>query len=264
MDNPVAAGHPEWLVRDRKGEVLQYFGCHPVFDINNPEYLKHYLAVLDNAAANGMRHIYFDMGGTQPGIVNYAGVDKKTQLDKCIEIYKFLRDKGISVSIEGMSPLVVDEFWFRKSVYVNHTGKEFAFVGMSPSAGIPDHLAMDYFRLAMFYAFIDVNVAPYACGMETVPGEMALMEEIGKMNPALCRAIDKFGVPFVREEAFGSSWRWKGGAALFFWNPVDRLYLDMPPGWHVENAVGVRGAAPVVDGAAIRGVTHKSIIFLSE
>jgi hypothetical protein len=262
MDNEIAAGHPDWLVYGHDGEVVQYFSSHPVFDINNPEYMAHYTSVLDKAIANGMKHIYVDMGGAQTSIINYKGKDKGTQIGSAIKLFKRLNDKGVSVSIEGMSPLCIDEFWFRKGLYVNHTGKEFAFVGMSPSAIMPDYLAMDYFRLAMNYCFIDVVVSPYACGLETVPGENALMEEIGKLNPAITEAIDTLGVPFVQQTPFGTVWISDKGAAIFFWNPVDKLLLEMPVEWKISKVFTPDGTKIKTDSKAMYGIPHKSIVLI--
>lgn len=264
MDNEIAAKHPEWLAYDHAGDVIQYFGTHPVFDMNNPEYMAHYISVLDKAVANGMRHIYLDMGGAQTSVINYKGKDKTTQIKSAIKLFKHLTDKGTSVSIEGMSPLCIDEFWFRKVNYVNHTGKEFAFVGMGPGAWkLPDHLAMDYFRLTMNYCFMDVIVAPYACGLETVPGENALMEEIGKLNPAINEAIDTLGIPFVQQTPFGTVWTSEKGAALFFWNSVDKLSLKMPEGWKINKIFTPDGSKLKTDSNKIYGIPHKSIILIT-
>ncbi|OGV38609.1 MAG: hypothetical protein A2020_03540 [Lentisphaerae bacterium GWF2_45_14] len=123
---------------------------------------------------------------------------------------------------------------------------------------------MDYFRLAMYYAFIDVNVSPYACGMETVPNENILIEEIGKINRTLCPIIDKIGIPFVQQTAFGTVWNGKSCAVLFFWNPVERLYLELPENWSVKTVFSVDGSTPEVEGNIIKNISHKSMIFISE
>lgn len=264
LDNPVATIHPEWLVRDKAGDPLQYFGSHPVFDINNPEYLDYYLGVLGRAADSGMKNIYLDMGGQQASVTNYLPENDLTQLASAIKIYKFLDGKGVKTSIEGMNPLVIDEFWFRKDKYVDHAGKEFAFVGMSPSAKIPDHLAMDYFRMAMFYAFVDVIVSGYACGMDTVPEERRLIEEIGALNPIITEALDTLGVPFVRQTCFGTSWTSPKGAALFFWSPVETCVLDVPDDWKVLDTFNPQGKTLNVDGNVLRDVPSKSVVLLGE
>ena len=182
MDNPVAAAHPEWLVYDLDGEVMQYGGGHPVFDFNSPGYMAHYTALMEEAIAAGMKNIYLDMGGAQTGVVNQRGDAAKPNLVGAIEAYRFFRARGVGVSIEGMTPLAMDEFWFRKDKYINHTGKEFAFVGMGCSANAGDHLAMDYFRLGMYGAFFDTPVSAYAFGLESVPDELELIAQIGKLN----------------------------------------------------------------------------------
>lgn len=262
LDNSVAAKHPEWLVYNKKDEPLQYFGSHPVFDINNPAYRSYYISLLNDAMDNGMRHIYLDMAGAQASVVNYRKKNDRPQLFSSFEIYRAFDRKGVTAGVEGMNPLVVDEFWFRKGQYVNHTGKEFAFVGMSPSAIIPDHLVMDYFRMAMYNAFIDVVVSGYACGMNTVVGERKLLDEIGKINPALNKAIDLMGVPFVQQTSFGTSWTSSDGAALFFWNPVDTLLFNLPNDWRIDKVMTLDGRVIEDEGGVLRGIPHKSIVVI--
>ena len=265
MDNPVASSHPEWLVRERSGKPMQYFDSHPVFDLNNPDYFKHYTGVLSRAIDAGMRHIYLDMGGAQTAAVNHHGSTSEPGLSGAMQLYEFLNEKGVSAGIEGMSPLVIDEFWFRKDRYVNHTGGEFAFVGMSCVANIPDHLGMDYFRLGMHDAFFDVVVSPYAVGMETVPGEMALMAEIGQLNRIFLRAKELVGIPFVQQTPFGTSWTSQTGAALFFWNPVGEVGLRLPAGWRVREVLMPDDSQvpPKQDTSRLYGIPHKTCVLIS-
>jgi len=265
MDNPVARSHPEWLVRERSGKPLQYFGSHPVFDLNNPSYFEHYTGVLSRAIDAGMRHIYLDMAGAQTAVVNHEGRTSEPGLIGALQLYEFLNAEGVSVGIEGMSPLVIDEFWFRKDRYADHTGREFAFVGMSCVANTPDHLGMDYFRLGMHDAFFDVVVSPYAVGMETVPGEMALMAEVGKLNRIFLRAKEVVGNPFVQETSFGTSWTSQTGAALFFWNPVGEIELDLPAGWRVREVLTPDDsvAPPQQNGNRLSGIPHKACVLIS-
>ena len=264
LDNPVAQAHPEWLVVESDGKPLQYFGCHPVFDLTNSTYFDHYTGVLERAIAGGMRHIYLDMGGAQTAVVNQRGPTASTGLTGALRLYEFLLQRGVTVGIEGMSPLVIDEFWFRKDRYVNHTGREFAFVGMSCFANAPDHLALDYFRLGMHDAFFDIVVSSYAVGMETVPGEKKRVAEIGALNRMFLQAKELVGIPFVRQTPFGTSWTSSTGAALFLWNPVEQLSLDLPEGWGVKEQLTCDGRSTVHTDAprALTGLPAKSCILI--
>ena len=66
LANPVARSHPEWLVHDRTGKPYQYFGCHPVFDVHNPDYLRHYFSVVDKAIELGIGTSTWTWAGRGP------------------------------------------------------------------------------------------------------------------------------------------------------------------------------------------------------
>ncbi len=264
MDNPVAAAHKDWLIRDRNGKVLQWFGSHPVFDFYNPGYAGHWRMVCGKAVKNGLRHIYIDMGGVMPSAVNYASRSPSTQMQGMIDVFKFFADKGVSVGIEGQNPLALDEYWFRKNKYVNHTGNEFAFVNANIGAYAPDYLAMDYFRLGMNNAFIKVNTAPYAVDFEIVPHGNAQVAEMGKLNPAFLKAIELTGgVPFVRQTPFGTSWTGKNGAALFFWDKVKAMDLHLPPGWAIKEIFTLSNQKVRHTKDKVYDIPSKSVILIS-
>ena len=264
MDNPVAASHKDWLIRDRNGKVLQWFGSHPVFDLYNPGYDKHWRTVCETAIKNGLQHIYIDMGGVMPAAVNYSSKSPSTQLKGMIGVFKFFNDNNVSVGVEGQNPLVLDEYWFRKSKYVNHTGKEFAFINTNVATYFnTDSLAMDYFRVGMNNAFIQIITAPYAVNFEVVPNGQALVEEIGKLNPMFLKAIKLTGnAPFVQQTSFGTSWTGKDGAALFFWDKVKNLKLDIPVGWEIKEIFTVDGEKVRHTSNTAYAIPSKSIILI--
>jgi hypothetical protein len=266
MDNPVARAHPEWLVEEEPGKPMQYFQSHPVFDLNNRDYMRHYIGVLGRAIDAGVRHFYLDMGGAQTAVVSRRGARAHTGLVGALKLYRFLNERGVTAAIEGMSPLVIDEFWFRQDRYADHTGREFAFVGMSCVANTPDHLALDYFRLGMHDAFFDVVVSSYAMGMETVPGELELVAEIGRLNRIFLQAKELVGIPFVQQTSFGTSWISPTGAALFVWNPVAEMTLEIPDDWRVRAILTPDGATETVAPTVrqLRDLPHKSCVLIGQ
>jgi hypothetical protein len=245
---------------------MQYFQSHPVFDLNNRDYMRHYIGVLGRAIDAGVRHFYLDMGGAQTAVVSRRGARAHTGLVGALKLYRFLNERGVTAAIEGMSPLVIDEFWFRQDRYADHTGREFAFVGMSCVANTPDHLALDYFRLGMHDAFFDVVVSSYAMGMETVPGELELVAEIGRLNRIFLQAKELVGIPFVQQTSFGTSWISPTGAALFVWNPVAEMTLEIPDDWRVRAILTPDGATETVAPTVrqLRDLPHKSCVLIGQ
>ena len=262
MDNEIAQDHPDWLVYDRNGDVLQYFDSHPVFDFNNPEYRAHCFAIIDEAVNLGMKDIYLDMGGAQAAVVNYRAPRPVPGLVGAMEVYRYLRDRGVSAGIEGQNPLVLDNFWYRQNLYVSHSGNEFAFVGMTLLTNAPDHLSLDYFRLGMHGAFFTATIAGYACGMERIPGENDLTEEMGILNGMFNKAIALVGMPFVQQTPFGTSWTSDTGAALCVWHPVEKLDLRLPAGWRTLEVLTPSGPRHVEGDKSLAELPHKSIVLI--
>ena len=101
-----------------------------------------------------------------------------------------------------------------------------------------DDLALDYFRTSMYGAFTYINVDGYAKGFERTPGELKMIERMGKLNPHINRAQEVVGYPFIRETPFGTVWVSDRGGALFFYDAVKELKVELPSGWGIE---GVKG-----------------------
>jgi len=262
LDNAVAAGHPEWLVREKGGKPLQWFGLHPLFDVNRPDYREHYRDVVDKAAALGMTDLYMDMGGVLSEAVNYASPNPQPCLTGLIEIFRHFSQRGISVGVEGQNALVLDNFWYRQALYENHSGREFAFVGMSPYTNAPDHVSLDYFRLGMHNAFFTCDVSGHACRMEGIPGECRLVEEMGPLNRIFTAALAHVGRPWVRPTACGTLWLSPRGAALFGWHPVANLTLDLPAGWKILRIMTADGSTPQHDAHRALALPSKTVVLL--
>lgn len=266
LSGTAAEKHPEWLVYAKDGKPFAYGGQFKVYDLNNKKCYENYLNILDEGVSRGLKQVWFDMGAALMELpVNYKTDTSKVMLDKVIEVYKHLNKQGVRVRIEGISPFAVDGFWFRKSKYPDVDGNEFAFVGTGCYADMKDNMSVDYFRMGMHNAFCDFSSSPYACGMENVPGELEAAEEIGKLNPVFYKAIEATGnLPFVQQTCFGTSWTSDKGAALFFWNPVENLVLDLPENWEIKEAFSLSKKPEIMKGNILKNITHKSIVLIGQ
>lgn len=235
--------HPEWFVRDPKGNIYCYGGNHyPVIDVNNPEFFDWYCTILTKAAKEGgLRGVYRDMDGTAADCVNYATPESPQGLPTQIKFYRFLQDQGYFVQIEGQNPLVQDEYWYRSNLYArNFPGNEYVLVGSMPSASadIYGGVEMDAFRTGMYDCFITYNQGPIYMGLDVVAGSLERgrrgMDLVARFN----EAIDATGMPYVRETPFGTCWFGPKGGALFFWNPTKKVKINLPKGWTIKGVNG--------------------------
>ena len=184
--------------------------------------------------SSGVGGVYLDMGGTTSINVSYRGDEALNGLDGALDLYRFFHGKNIPVGVEGMNPLVLDNYWYRQRFYQPVSGKEFMLIGAQLGTHLcGDDLAVDYFRAAMYGCMMMINVDGYALGFERTPGEIKLVERIGKLNPSIQLALDTVGMPFIREIPAGTLWLSQKGAAVFCRNSVEKLDLKLPAGWKV-------------------------------
>ncbi len=244
-----------WYLYDAKGKLFQYFGKYPVLDLNNGDFRKWYFGVIERAIKGGLGGIYLDMYGAASGGVNYGTPESDPGIYAMPEIFRFFHERGIPVRIEGQNPLILDTWWFRRQAYAPFTGKEFALVGTSPGTHlVGDGLELDYFRMAMYNSFGIVSTDGYAVGFERVPGEIAAVKRIGNLNPPIARARENVGMPFVRETPFGTVWISDKGGALFFYDAVKEIKLDLPEGWTVDG----------YSGNTLRNIPENTVILLKK
>lgn len=254
-DSEKIFANKSWYLFDAKGKLFQYFGMHPVIDLNNGDFRKWYFGVMERAFKGGLGGIYLDMYGAASGGVNYGMPESEPGIHAMPEIFRFFNERGIPVRIEGQNPLVLDTWWFRRQAYALFTGKEFALVGTAPGTHlVGDGLELDYFRMAMYNSFGIISTDGYAAGFERVPGEIAAVERIGKLNPVIARARENVGMPFVRETPFGTSWISDKGGALFFYDAVKEIKLDLPEGWTVDG----------YSGGTLRNIPKNTVILLKK
>ncbi|MCQ2378144.1 MAG: hypothetical protein MJ016_02905 [Victivallaceae bacterium] len=248
----ILAEHPEWFVRDEKGKLLQYFGTYPVIDLNAPGFYEFCTPILEKAMANGVKWFYRDMDGGAASITNYAVKESPSAMEAQIRFYRFFHAHDCRVSVEGMNPLVLDEYWYRPELYTSFSGKEFSMVGQTPNGGVFGALTLDPFRLAMYGCFQKWACDGAIFGIERFPDEFARSRRGFAFIPKFNEVLDHVGMPFIRETSFGTVWISEKGGALFFWDPAEKVTVDLP-----EN-MKIRGIA----GNVLTGVKQDSIYFL--
>ena len=227
-----------WYMRDEKGKIFKYFGKFPVLDLSNRNFLAWYYALMGRIINAGIGGLYCDMGGAAAYNVDFAKPEAKTGLTDLISVLKFFNKKGMLVGIEGMNPLVLDDYWYRRNKYTPFDGREFALLGALLFTNQGDDLALDFFRLAMYGAFPTISIDGYANGFERMLGEIKMIERIGKLLPSVNAALDVTGMPYIRETEFGTMWVGKNGGALFFWDGAESVTLDLPKGWRIRDQKG--------------------------
>ncbi len=237
----IYTAHPEWFIRDPKGNIYCYGGkTYPVIDVNNKEFFDWYCGILRKAIKEGgIGAIYRDMDGTAAQCVNYATKDCPNGLASQIKFYRFLQNEGARVSIEGQNPLVLDEYWYRAHLYTqNFVGNEFVLVGSSPSADLRGGVSLDAFRTGMYGCFVSFNMGPILLDIDVVPEFLSRGRRAMDLAKPFNDALDNVGMPYVRETPFGTSWIGEKGGALFFWNPTKKVTVDLPAGWKIKGIEG--------------------------
>lgn len=231
--------HPEWFVRDKKGKIFAYgSGRYPVIDINNEDYLQWYFSIAKPAVEAGIGWVYRDMDGAAAGCINYAKPESPHGMASQIRVYKFFHDLGCRVGIEGMNPLVIDEYWYRPALYQPFAGNEFCLVGSVPSGNFWEGLELDFFRAGMFGCFITTELSGYTFQFDRVKDEVVRANRMVSLVPKFNEALDNTGMPFIRETEFGTTWIGEKGGALLFWNPAKKVTVNLPQGWKIKGVDG--------------------------
>ena len=244
--------HPEWFVRDENGKILNYFKKYPVIDINNADFRAWVKGVYKDAIDHGVKWFYRDMDGAASSTVNYGLEQSPLAARAQADVYKFFHDNGARVGVEGMNPLVLDEYWYRANLYVPLAGREFVLVGQCPNGDIVGGLGLDPMRTGMYGCFIMYEYSGTAFNFDRVLGEAERGRRTSSFVPKFNEALDFVGMPFVRESDFGTVWYGKGGAVMFFWNPVKKLTLNLPPNWKIRG----------VEGNVLTDIPGDSIIYI--
>ena len=244
--------HPEWFSKGPDGKIFAYPGKYYVIDVRNEEFFKWYKEIILDAVAHGVGWVYRDMDAAAGNVINHDAGEYQSALYKQIEYYKFFHDNNCWVSIEGVNPMTIDQYWYRPEKYTSFAGNEFAIVGQVPYGSISGGLQLDYFRTGMYGAFPIFEFAGTTFDFDRIAGEAARGKRAVSFVPEFNRALDFVGMPYIRETDFGTVWYGKGGAVMFFWNPVKKLTLDLPDGWKIRG----------VEGNVLNDVKGDSIIYI--
>ncbi len=224
--------HKDWLMRDEKGGIYAYFKNFRVIDLSNKEFLAWYFKKLDALFDAGAGYVYMDMGGQASTNINFSGKESRAGLFNQIPIFRYYHDHGVTCGIEGLNPLVIDNFWYREELYNPMGGKEFAVIGGNPSTHEDVSFVLRYFRMAMYGGFPRFYTDAYAQKFERCPDETAMIDHIAALLPGINTALD-FGMPFIRATDCGTTWINEKGGAIFVWDNVKELKIVLPEGFSI-------------------------------
>lgn len=250
--------HPDWYNHDETGKPTKYFGHFYTADMNNPEFFKWHLSVIDKMFDHGVKAVWYDMAGAASGTVNFATPESRIALFNQIEIFRHYYDKGGRVVSEGQNPLVLDGYIFRETVYNDPVGNEFAMVGAQIDLG---GWRCDFFRLAMYDIFFPIVLDPLVLNFEYKLGGIANIERAVSFVPSLNKILDS-GMPFIRETPFGTSWISEKGGALFFWDGVENFTAELPDDFVAQELV-TSDKTIALDGKLPTTLPPESIVIFS-
>lgn len=252
MQNRMVGERPEWFARDEKGKIMQYGNSYPVYDLFNDGFRSWFTNIMIDAKNAGVRWVYRDMDGAAAGVVDYAKPESLPGIKEQPWYYRFFHNNNMYVGVEGMNPLVLDEYWYRKEKYTSFAGNEFCMVGEIPGCLLSAGLALDAFRTGMYACFPRFEHAGAAFGFDRLPDEVKRARRADSFTRKFNEALDICGMPFVRETPFGTVWTGERGGAVFFWNPTEKATIDLPKGWRIRG----------VEGNVIRNAKGDDIYFI--
>ncbi len=241
-DGWLYTNHPEWMCKGADGKVASYFAGggvgYPVIDVNNAEFQAWFFEQMKPLFEAGMGWIYRDMDGTASGTTNFALPESPNGIKSQIKIYRFLEDHNCRVGIEGINPLVIDQFWFRRDLYAPIQGNEFSMVGMAPWCDLKGVLGVDPFIFSMYGCFPRFETEGGFLGIERIDGELERAKKVFELVKPFNAALDATGMPWIRETEFGTTWISDKGGALCFLNGVKRAQVTLPTGYRIQGVEG--------------------------
>jgi len=258
-DSPTVLEHPEWYLKDEKGNLATYFDHFRIGDVNNAEFVKWHLCVVEGMFQQGLGSVWYDMGGAASSGVNFGTPTSPIALDGQMKIFQKHFDFGGWVVTEGMNPCVVDGYIFRENDYYKPVGNEFAMIGAQIDAA---GFRCDHFRLAMYDIFTPLFLDGKVFDFDDFVGAQKLIDE----ELAFVRPINQLlagGMPFIRETAFGTSWISDKTAAFFFWDGVDDFHAKVPADFR-PYSLTANGKTTLLDGKMPTRVAPKSLIILTK
>ncbi|MCQ2378057.1 MAG: hypothetical protein MJ016_02455 [Victivallaceae bacterium] len=251
--------HPEWYLKDENGQLSQYFGHFYIGDMNNEEFMKWHLGLVDFMMQQGMKTVWYDMGGSASGGVNFATPESPIAFWNQMKLFHHYYENGGWVVTEGMNPCVVDGYIFRENVYNEPVGNEFCMIGAQVNGG---GFRCPFFRLAMYDVFFPLSMDPVALHFEKEIGLNDKLLHALSFVPAINDVLAQ-GMPFIRETAFGTTWITPKGGAVFCWNGVKDLQIRLPEGTVADYLV-CNGKTVKLDGKLPASVEPETLIVLKK
>ncbi|HUS80993.1 MAG TPA: hypothetical protein VM283_06975, partial [Armatimonadota bacterium] len=208
---PIVLAHPEWWERKRDGTP---FVVDSLMNLSlRSGWYDWSLAELTRYRRQlGIDGMWFDSLAPAMDCVNYAEPEPQPVVMRGIEYFRDVRAAGLNFWVEGMHPLALDSFWYRKAKYGGpFEGHEFCLTDTSMYAHGPDSVIyLDPFRLAAFRAPMMADVR------ELTVAEDPITHEQARANRIFNAAADVLGeVRAVRTTDFGSVWIGERGYAVF-------------------------------------------------
>lgn len=255
VSEQVFKDHPEWFLKKADGILYGYFnGAYPVADMLNPDFVKWYSDLFAECRRMGLGAVYMDMIGAAAELTNYHRTDCGPLLDGVIDLFRIHSDAGTQFFIEGMNPVATDNYWYRYDRYLPMSGKEFAMIGTTLTTKFFDAFALDFFRLAMYHATCLVPTDSTAIGYDIAPLQNERFARIKKVLPQVNEAFSRFTVPVVSETPFGTLWMEGDRGALFFYDSVKEILVNLPGDWEIEG----------IKGSILKNVPCDTVVFLKK
>ena len=92
--------------------------------------------------------------------------------------------------------------------------------------------------MAMYNANGRIDLDGYVSNFERFPGELKNIKHLSELLPAIDSTFARFRLPFIKTTEFGTLWTEGDKGALFFYDSVESITLDLPAGWGIENVKG--------------------------
>ncbi|MCQ2379574.1 MAG: hypothetical protein MJ025_01445 [Victivallaceae bacterium] len=259
---PTVKAHPDWFLKDEKGNLTQFFNHFYVADMYNPDFRKWFMGKVDEMIDSGVVTCWYDMGGAASGMMDFKKEESKVGLWAQMEIFRHWYERGGWATTEGMNPIVNDGYLFFADRYKGpFIGREFQLFGVQCQTSVKDHLYFDYFRTSMYCTFFPIVMNNWRQKFESIEGENRMVARIKHYLPAINAALDN-GMPFIRETPFGTTWSSDKGGAIFCFDGVNDIDIKIPDGYYAESMTTAKDNLKKLNGVLPKKVDPETIIII--
>jgi len=208
---PLVVAHPEWYERKRDGTAFSV-GSLVNLSLRSGWYDWSLSRLKELKEQLGIDGMWFDSLAPAMDCVNYAEQEPQPVVQRGIEYFREVREAGLDFWVEGMHPLALDSFWYRKEKYGGpFEEREFCLFNSSMYAHGPDSLIyLEPFRLVAFRAPMMADVR------ELTVADDPIVREQARCNRIFNAADEALGeIRAVRCTDLGSLWIGERGYAVF-------------------------------------------------